>query len=149
MSRCSVKQAQKRQHDMLKKSNEGYNISPQSWDAYPAIGRDGTFISDKQGVMKYFSHAGNLKEITITRAKARVIERDMGLYKDSLAGGFKVRKISGIRDLEPRSPLSGNDYFKGPGQHLPGGAPEMVINSQPTTDNSVVNTILKVNVGNK
>ncbi len=148
LSKCSVKQARKRQHDMLKNSNEGYNISPTSWDAYPAIGRDGTFISDKQGVMKYFPDAGNAQEITITRAKARVIERDMGLYKDSLLGGFKVRRISGIRDLEPRSPLGGNDYFKGPGQHLPGGAPEMVINPQSTTDNPVVNTILKVNVGN-
>jgi len=70
LSRCGVNQARKRQHDMLKNSNEGYNISPKSWDAYPAIGRDGTFISNKQGVMKYFPHAGNVKEITITRAKA-------------------------------------------------------------------------------
>ncbi|WWS99071.1 RHS repeat-associated core domain-containing protein [Pantoea dispersa] len=147
LSKCGVDQARKRQHAMLKNSNEGYNISPKSWDVYPTIGRDGSFISDKQGIMQYFSHAGNSKEITITRARARAIERDMGLYKDSLSEGFKVRKVTGIRDLSPRSPLSGNDYFKGPGQHLPGGAPEMVINSQSTIDNSIINTILTVNVG--
>jgi len=134
---------------MLKNSNEGYNISPKSWDAYPAIGRDGTFISDKQGVMQYFPHSGNAKEITITRARVRAIERDMGLMKDSLSGGFKIRRITGVRDLSPRSPLEGNKFFTKPGQHLPGGAPEMVINSQSTTDNSVINTILKVNVGNR
>ncbi|MCK8294953.1 type IV secretion protein Rhs, partial [Erwinia amylovora] len=147
LAKCGVEQARKRQHGMLKNTNEGYNISPKSWDAYPAIGRDGTFVTDKQGVMNYFPHAANEKEITITRARARAIERNMGLYKDSLSGGFKVRKINGINGLNPRSPLAGNDYFKGPGQHLPGGAPEMVINSQSTTDNSIINTILTVSVG--
>ena len=132
LSRCSVNQARKRQHNMLKNSNEGYNISPTSWDAYPYIGRDGIFISDKQGVMKYFPYVGNFQGITITRAKARVIEKEIGLYKDSLLVGSKVIKISGIREIEPRSPLGGNDYFKWPGQHLPGGAPEMVINPQST-----------------
>lgn len=35
--------------------------------------------------------------------------------------------------MQPRSPLNGNDYFLGPGQHLHGGAPEMVINSVATS----------------
>jgi len=119
---------------MLRNTNEGYNISPKSWDAYPTIGREGTFISDKQGIMKYFPHAGNAKEITISRARARAIERDMGLYKDSLAEGFKVRKVTGISDLSPRSPLGGNKYFRDPGQHLPGGLLKWLLtHSQPQT----------------
>lgn len=96
--------------------------------------------------MNYFPHAANEKEITITRARARAIERNMGLYKDSLSGGFKVRKINGINGLNPRSPLAGNDYFKGSDSTFQ-VAPEMVINSQSTTDNSIINTILTVSVG--
>jgi len=48
--------------------------------------------------------------------------------------------------MSPRSPLEGNQYFLGPGNHLPGGAPEMVIHSIPTVDNDVVSTLLKVSV---
>ncbi|MNR54615.1 hypothetical protein D3C85_1748340 [compost metagenome] len=57
----------------------------------------------------------------------------MGLNPGSLLEGFNVREIKGINSMTPRSPLSGNDYFKGPGQHLPGGAPELVIDSVPTS----------------
>lgn len=35
--------------------------------------------------------------------------------------------------MSPRSPLSENNYFKGPGQHIPGGAPELVIDYVPTS----------------
>lgn len=44
-----------------------------------------------------------------------------------------MREIKGINSMSPRSPLSGNNYFKGSGQHLPGGAPELVIDSVPTS----------------
>ncbi|WP_330986329.1 MULTISPECIES: type IV secretion protein Rhs [Enterobacterales] len=107
--------------------NVGYNISPKSWDQYPALGRDGTFVTDKEGILKYFPGAQN-GEVTISKSLAETIEKDMGLAPDSLSGGFNIRKIDGISDMQPRSPLGGNDYFLGPGQHLPGGAPEVVIN---------------------
>jgi hypothetical protein len=42
--------------------------------------------------------------------------------------------------------ITGNAYFKGPGQHLPDGSPELVINSIPTTDNKTTKTILTVKV---
>jgi filamentous hemagglutinin len=51
---------------------------------------------------------------------------------------IKIRQIDGIRDLHPRSTLEGNEYFLGPGEHLPGGGPEMVINSVPTSDSKGV-----------
>ena len=112
--------------------NVGYNISPKSWDQFPSIGRDGSFITDKEGTLKYFNGVKS-GDITISKSLAASIEKDMGLDPGSLNGGFNVRKIDGISDMQPRSPLSGNDYFRGPGQHLPGGAPEVVINSVPTS----------------
>ncbi|QMV99495.1 type IV secretion protein Rhs [Enterobacter hormaechei] len=128
---CKVKSARARQAKMLK-DDVGYNISPKSWDQYPAIGRDGTFITDKKGALKYFNGIED-GDVTISKSLSLIIEKDMGLYPGSLSEGFNIRKIGGISNMQPRSPLSGNDYFLGPGQHLPGGAPEMVINSVPTS----------------
>ena len=127
----SVVAARERQNKMLV-DDVGYNISPISWDQYPSIGRDGTFVTDTRGVMKYFEDARS-GEVTISKKMAAVIENDMGLNPGSLSEGFNVREIKGINSMSPRSPLSGNDYFKGPGQHLPGGAPELVIDSVPTS----------------
>lgn len=55
-----------------------------------------------------------------------------------------------ITEMSPRSPLEGNQWFLGPGQRLPGGAPEMVVDSIPTADMNTtatsVKTILHVKV---
>lgn len=45
---CKAESSRARQAKMLKDDVE-YNISPKSWDEYPAIGRHGTFITDKKG----------------------------------------------------------------------------------------------------
>jgi len=136
--------ARQRQAEMLV-DNIGYNISPISWDAYPSIGRAGTFVTDKKAleILGDFSGKSN---ITIPQSVASQLESDMGLMPGSLQEGFKIREVTDIVSQAPRSPLEGNMYFKGPGQHLPGGAPEMVINSIPTTDNKTTKTILTVNV---
>ncbi len=68
----------------------------------------------------------------------------MGLQPGSMANGFKVRQVDGIRKMSPHSPLQGNEYFLGAGKHLPGGSPEMVINSIPTIDSVNVKTITTV-----
>ncbi|MGY3866525.1 hypothetical protein [Aeromonas bivalvium] len=127
----SVVVARERQNQMLV-DDVGYNISPTSWDQYPSIGRDGTFVTDTRGVMKYFEDARS-GEVTISKIMAAAIENDIGLNPGSLSEGFNVREIKGINSMSPRSQLSGNDYFKGAGQHLPGGAPELVIDSVPTS----------------
>lgn len=137
--------ARVRQEAMLRE-NVGYNISPTAWDEYSTIGRNGSFISDKEGVMGYFEDFGNKSEITISIRDADLIERDMGLVPGSLSDGFKVRKILDIKELSPSSPLEGNKYFLGAGNHLPGGSPEMVINSISTKDNAYVKTIFSVKV---
>ncbi|WP_275540918.1 RHS repeat domain-containing protein, partial [Citrobacter europaeus] len=137
---CKVESARTRQAQMLQ-DDVGYNISPKSWDQYPAIGRDGIFVTDKEGALKYFNGIEN-GEVTISKSLASTIEKDMGLYPGSLSDGFNIRRVDGISNMQPRSPLSGNDYFLGPGQHLPGGAPEMVINSVPTS----ASVTIRVNV---
>lgn len=92
-----------------------------------------TFVTDKQGALKYFRGVQN-SEVTISKSLAATIEKEMGLSPESLSDGFNIRRIDGISSMQPRSPLGGNDYFLGPGQHLPGGAPEVVIEPvSPTT----------------
>ncbi|WP_205631656.1 hypothetical protein [Collimonas pratensis] len=144
----TVAAARVRQATILQ-DNVGFNISPTAWDAYPTIGRNGTFVSDQRGIMGYFGNAAGKSEITVAPSTVTQIENDMGLVPGSLQDGFKVRQVTGVRDMSPVSPLEGNQYFLGAGNHLPGGAPEMVINSIPTIDNSLVNTILKVKVDSK
>lgn len=143
---ATVAAARIRQSTMLQ-DNVGFNISPTAWDAYPTIGRNGTFVSDKQGVMNYFGDLDGKTEVIISSALATKIEKDIGLVPGTLQDGFKIRQVTGVQNMQPLSPMEGNQYFQGAGNHLPGGAPEMVINSIPTVDNSVVNTILKVKVG--
>ncbi|TVP52494.1 MAG: hypothetical protein EA349_15490, partial [Halomonadaceae bacterium] len=140
-----VAQAQRRQAQMLD-DNVGYNVSPTAWDKYPTIGRNGTFVSDRNSISDVIGDISGKNRTTISRAEASRLERDFGLEPSSLDGGFKVRRVDGIADQSPRSPLEGNQYFRGPGQHLPGGAPEMVVDSIPTADTGSVRTILEVNV---
>ncbi len=137
---CKIDNARTRQLQMLR-NDVGYNISPKSWDEYPSIGGGGTFVTDKNGALKYFGNAHN-SELTISKSLVNKIERDMGLKPNSLSEGFNIRRVEGISEMNPRSPLEGNRYFLGPGNHLPGGAPGMVINSIPSSTSS----ILKVNV---
>lgn len=126
-------------------ADKGFNVSPTSWDKYPTIGRNGSFISDKQCVTDVIGEIpSNGGAMTITKAQATALENAMGLENGSLADGFKVREVSGINQMSPRSPMEGNDLFLGPGEHLPGGAPEMVVNSIPTTDGPGVTTLTTI-----
>ncbi len=138
--------ARMRQYSMLQE-NVGYNVSPLAWDQYPTIGRSGTFISDRQGVMGYFGDLRGASEVTVPPSLVTQMETDMGLVPGALQDGFKVRQVTGIRSLTPASPMEGNQYFLGPGNHLPGGGPEVVIRSIPTVDSETVRTLLKVKVG--
>lgn len=142
LSRRSL--ARQRQLAMLEE-NRGFNVSPTSWDKYPSIGRNGTYITDKKALTDIL---GQLPEgqnqMTISKAQAVKLESAMGLEPGSLNQGFKIRQVDGIRDLRPRSTLEGNEYFLGPGEHLPRGGPEMVIDSVPTSDSKGVTSIMQV-----
>lgn len=138
-----VQAARQRQVTMLEE-NQGFNVSPVSWDGYPTIGRNGTYISDQQAVTSITGPLNAGGETVITSSQATQLEQAMGLQPGSMANGFKVRQVDGITEMLPRSPLDGNEYFLGGGQHLPGGAPEMVIESIPTVDSENVKTITTV-----
>jgi hypothetical protein len=135
--------ARARQAAMLS-DNVGFNISPTAWDQYPSIGRQGTYITDRAGTLNYFGDVAGKSQVQITPEVAFQIEADMGLTRGSLQDGFKVRQVTGITDMLPNSTMSGNQYFLGAGNHLPGGAPEMVINPIPTVDNAAVKTLFEV-----
>lgn len=40
-----------------------------------------------------------------------------------------ITRVNGIGKMNPRSPLGGNEYFRGAGYGLPNGGPELMINS--------------------
>lgn len=126
--------------------NQGFNTSPIGWDNYPTIGRNGTYITDREAISSITGPLNIGGETVITRAQATQLEQAMGLQPGSMANGFKVRQVDGINEMSPNSPLQGNEYFQGAGQHLPGGGPEMVIESIPTVDSAKVKTITTVRV---
>lgn len=137
--------ARLRQQQMLI-DNVGYNVSPTSWDQYPTIGRNGTFVSDRKAVTDVIGNMDGRSDITLTRAQVTKMEGELGLEPGSLQDGFKIRRVTGLMDMAPSSPLEGNAYFLGPGNHLPGGGPELVVRSIPTTDTATVKTIINVKV---
>jgi RHS repeat-associated protein len=141
----TVRAARLRQAAMLD-ADQGFNVSPVSWDKYPTIGRNGSYITDLQGITDITGPLNAGGVTTISTPQAAQLEQAMGLERGSLADGFKVRQVDGITGMSPRSPMEGNQYFQGAGQHLPGGAPEMVVDSIPTTDSANVSTITTVNV---
>lgn len=137
--------ARQRQSQMLK-DNVGYNISPTAWNQYPTIGLNGTYITDQAGVTQYLGDLSGQSEMTISSEQAAQIESGMGLNPGSLQDGFQVRQVTSITDMAPRSPMEGNSFFLGPGNHLPNGAPEMVVSPISTVDNPNVTTLLTVHV---
>ncbi len=138
-----VFQARLRQELMLKE-NVGFNLSPTIWDDYPTIGRNGTYISDNKGISDIIGDIHGQSELTISKDMAHQLEESFGLETGSLGKSFKIRKIENITEQMPRSPLEGNQLFLGPGRHLPGGAPEIVINSISTIDTDKVTTLMEV-----
>jgi hypothetical protein len=60
------------------------------------------------------------------------------------ASRFQIRQVANILDRMPRSPMEGNQYFLGPDKHLPGGAPEMVVESLPPIDVDGIKTLTEV-----
>jgi filamentous hemagglutinin len=102
----------------------GYNVSPSGWDSYSTIGKNGTYLTDQQAITDILGPLNSTGETTITAEQAARLEMAMGLEPGSLTDGFKIREVTGITDMSPRSPLEGNQFFQPGGKHLPGGGPE-------------------------
>jgi hypothetical protein len=138
---------QYRQMKMLKE-NTGYNVSPESWFAnYPQIGKEHTYITDYEAIAKVLGPVQSNTKIgvnllfpnqgNISLFKAFKLEYHLGLEYWSLYNrgkGFRFSEVSDISDRSVRIPPSesGNRFFKGPSQGLPGRGPELVIDSIPT-----------------
>ncbi len=133
-------EGQQRQQDLLD-SNEGFNISGSAdeinypngtlGNPNPPNGPDGgfTFLTDRQA---FESVIGDLPEsggtIRVTRDQLNRLEDGLGLEPGSLDSGSVLRQFDGVQDISPASPLQGNDFFRGPGNHLPDAGPEIVVN---------------------
>jgi RHS repeat-associated protein len=105
----------------------GYNVSPESWfSKYDTLGRSGTYLTDRQAIADVLGDfklgPQRLPPITTT-----ALEKALGLEPGSLNNGFRITEVQGISKMNPRSPLTGNRYYLGPGAGLPGGGPEMVV----------------------
>ena len=120
----------------------GYNVSPESWfKKYSHLGASGTFVTDKRAISSVLGHAREGEYSVarkagpgkISRKQAKDLERNLGLNPGSLREGFRITRVEGISDMAPRSPLEGNSFFKGPGEGLPDGGPEIVVNPIPTS----------------
>ena len=144
IAKAKISMARARQQKILDE-NFGYNVSPTDWDAYPSIGRDGSFVSDQKGINDVLGDIfdGN-KNTIISKNQGSQLENSFGLEPGSLQDGFKIRKVDNIIDRSPRSPMEGNRFFRGAGNHLPGGAPEMVVDSISTIDGGGISTIIEV-----
>ena len=120
-----------------------YNVSREaSFNKYSAIGENGSYVTDYRAVGQI---TGPIRADTkvnvgfftkgdqLSRYKVRKLENALGLKSKSLVDGFRFTRVSSLNELHPRSPLTGNDFFRGPGKGLPGGGPELVIDSIPTS----------------
>lgn len=68
--------------------NIGYNVSPNEWDSFPSLGREGTYITGKQALTDVLGDLGPNTEITISKETARQLEVELGLQKDAIQNGF-------------------------------------------------------------
>ena len=82
-------------------------------------------------------------DIRITSQQADALESDLGLNPGSLEGSNTLSIVSDVADRCPRCPVgdAGNDLFLGAGEGLPGGAPELVIDSIPSNGGDGVRQI--------
>lgn len=131
----------------LRNSPTAYNVSPISWDVYQYIGRETTFITDREAITDIL---GNLcEQMSVSIQEATRLETALGLKEGSLQNGFKIREISltGMPPERIRVPERGNKHFLGKGKGLPGGGPELELQPRISTkDNAEVRTIALVHV---
>ncbi|WP_237061928.1 hypothetical protein [Microbulbifer zhoushanensis] len=123
----------------------GLNITPDSTiDEYPSIGADGTFVTDSKAIESVIGPIPEgASEIRITRHQADELESDLGLNPGSLEKSNTLSVISNIGERCPRCPVgdAGNELFLGDGQGLPGGGPELVVESIPSNGGDGVKQI--------
>lgn len=102
-------------------------------NAYRFIGANGTFVTPVSNIQSVIGPISpTATEITITQAQATALENSLGLSPGSLESSNVLSIVNNVSTSAPRAPLSGNNYFLGGGQGLPGGGSELVIDSIPS-----------------
>jgi len=125
------------------------NPSPSNPNNLPGIPSGGsTFLTDRE---LFTSTIGELSEdssvIRASSSQLRELESKLGLEPYSIGEGSVVRKIEGVSEISPASPLEGNDFFRGPGNHLPSGAPELIISpAQSRVENPNITNSWKIEI---
>jgi len=118
-----------RQMQMLA-DDTGYNVSPEStFQNYPTIGREGTFVTDRAAIADILGEDFKPGQFNGGFKQAGQLETALGLEPGSLSDGFRITEVKGISGMAPTSPLplAANRFFLGPGRGLPGGGPEIQI----------------------
>lgn len=129
----------------------GINLTPMSTvRKYPAIGRNGTFLTDARAVEEIIGpvpSSGN--RIRISSTQARELERALGLVPNSLEQENILSVVEGIPQRAPRRPaaLDGNEFFLGEGKGLPGGGPEVLVDSIPSSGGYGIRQIILEVIG--
>ena len=128
----------------MMEKNAAYNVSPEAWfREFDAIGKYGTYVTDYRAIAEnigpikanakidvgFFSRGNK-----VSYFRVRKLEKALGLDPKSLTEGFRLTRVPNILERHPRLPIDGgNGYFLGGGKGLPGGGPELVIDSIPTS----------------
>ncbi len=109
---------------------------------FDVIGQYGTYVTDYRAIGEII---GPLRANTkfdvgfftrgnqLSRYKVLQLEKALGLRPKTLTDGFRFTRVSHLNELHPRSPLGGNYLFLEPGKGLPGGGPELLVDSIPTS----------------
>lgn len=123
-------------YQLLVNGSPGYNITPKRVTTmYSQIGRNGTFLTDARAVEEIIGPIpAKAQRIQITPAQARELEKALGLKEYSLGRQNELFIVDGIPTRNPRRPLpnDGNKFFLGEGKGLPGGGPEVLVDSIPS-----------------
>ncbi|MEA5115465.1 MAG: RHS repeat-associated core domain-containing protein, partial [Geobacteraceae bacterium] len=122
----------------------GANITPRSVAVkYRIIGRGGrTFVTTPEAITKIIGKLPKGNRIRITNAQARQLENELGLIPKSLESRNILSIVRDIPKRTPASPISGNVIFKGGGNGLPGGGPEITIQGIPSAGGPGIRQII-------
>ena len=121
----------------------GINITTRSAaNEYQYIGKYGTFVTEISTVEQIIGKIpNNTNSMVLTVEQAVQLERSLGLVVP-LEPTNILSIVDDVANRMPRSPLSGNELFVGPGKGLPTGGSELVIQSIPSAGGQGIRQII-------
>ncbi len=121
----------------------GYNVSAEKvFTEFSHIGRKYTYITDYETIHAIIGNKCNLSQplrttffssnSSISYIDAFRLSRALGTERFVYMRGIRVTRFSNLKNKGMTLPTEGNEYFKGYGNGLPSGGPEVIIPAQPT-----------------